>query len=133
MTSLFAYSNYFGKHNVCHQQLGLAAPMWHHANMKFRIRQLRRARGWTIDQLADLTSISRGFLSQIETGARQPSVETLSQIAAAFEVPVPDLYSERSATEEALLEVFRRIPASRHEELIRMLEVAANPPNPTNG
>jgi transcriptional regulator with XRE-family HTH domain len=64
----------------------------------------------------------------LENGKRQPSNETLGVLADVFQVAVPDLYNDRSAIESALLEVFRRIPASRHQELIRILELAAIPP-----
>ncbi len=66
--------------------------------MDMRLKDIRKDRGLTIDQVASMTGLSRGFISQIENGRREPGSETLRQIAAAFEVPVSDLFASPPPT-----------------------------------
>lgn len=55
------------------------------------IRELRKKRGATQDELAKDAGISRNMLSQIERGEGNPSWVTLRGIAAALGVPVSTL------------------------------------------
>lgn len=59
--------------------------------MILNLRQIRIEKGLTQDQLAEMTGLSKGFLSQLETGARQPSTESLSILSAALHVSEADL------------------------------------------
>jgi DNA-binding XRE family transcriptional regulator len=52
------------------------------------IKLWREHRGLTQEALAKRAGISKPYLSQIETGKRQGTVETLSAIARALEVPL---------------------------------------------
>jgi len=52
------------------------------------VKLWRERLGWTQQELADRAGISKPYLSQIETGKRQGTVETLSAIARALEVPL---------------------------------------------
>lgn len=52
------------------------------------IRLWRDHRGMTQQELADRAGISKPYLSQIESGKRQGTVETLAAIARALEVPL---------------------------------------------
>jgi transcriptional regulator with XRE-family HTH domain len=52
------------------------------------LRALREQRGLTIASLARQVGISAAAISQIESGAVQPSVMTLRRLAAALAVPV---------------------------------------------
>ncbi|CAN5217292.1 XRE family transcriptional regulator [soil metagenome] len=49
-----------------------------------RIRALRRARGFTLVQLAELSELSHPFLSQLERGRARPSMVSLERIARAL-------------------------------------------------
>ncbi|MEY3293455.1 MAG: hypothetical protein RJB12_1226 [Pseudomonadota bacterium] len=55
------------------------------------VRAWRRYRGLTIAQLAEKAGVSAAYLSQIETGARAGTVETLGRIAIALAVNLDDL------------------------------------------
>jgi DNA-binding XRE family transcriptional regulator len=48
----------------------------------------REHRGLTQQELADRAGISKPYLSQIESGKRQGTVETLAAIARALDVPL---------------------------------------------
>ncbi len=56
-----------------------------------RISKLRKARGSTIEKLAYETSISKGNLSDIEQGRRNPRYCTLRAIATGLELTVSQL------------------------------------------
>ena len=49
-----------------------------------RIKQRRQALGYTQDRLATQAGISKGFLSDVETGTRNPSAEYLLRIGDAL-------------------------------------------------
>jgi transcriptional regulator with XRE-family HTH domain len=51
-----------------------------------RIKQRRQQLGYTQDRLATQAKISKGFLSDVETGTRNPSADYLLRIADALEV-----------------------------------------------
>jgi transcriptional regulator with XRE-family HTH domain len=59
-----------------------------------RIRELRQQKGLTLNQLASLTGMSVGMISQVERGITDPSLETLRRISDAFGVPLFDLFRE---------------------------------------
>lgn len=52
--------------------------------MRARVRGLRRARGWTLDELSARCFISAATLSRIETARQRVSLDQLSSIAAAL-------------------------------------------------
>jgi transcriptional regulator with XRE-family HTH domain len=59
-----------------------------------RVKQLRAARGWTLDRLAAVSGVSRSMLSNIERGAASPTVAVACRIARAFRVSLSDLLDE---------------------------------------
>jgi transcriptional regulator with XRE-family HTH domain len=56
-----------------------------------RIRQHRTARGWTLDELADRSGVSRRMVINIEHGEGNPSIATLLRISDALGVGLPVL------------------------------------------
>ncbi|GJD94174.1 helix-turn-helix domain-containing protein [Methylobacterium iners] len=56
-----------------------------------RIRVWREHRCLSAKALAERSGIAQGFLSQIETGKREGTIETLRKIAAALSVTIDDL------------------------------------------
>jgi transcriptional regulator with XRE-family HTH domain len=48
-----------------------------------RLRGLRQARGWSLDRLADLSSVSRATLSRLETGEVSGTASVLNRLCAA--------------------------------------------------
>lgn len=48
-----------------------------------RIRDIRRAKGWSQEKLAEEANLSRDAISRIERGDREPRLETLHSIAKA--------------------------------------------------
>ncbi|MBA3911817.1 MAG: XRE family transcriptional regulator [Rhodobacter sp.] len=58
-----------------------------------RIAELRRARGFSFDALAQRAGVSKGTLVQIEQQRANPSISTLCRLAVALDVSVADLVS----------------------------------------
>lgn len=56
-----------------------------------KVRVWRDHRGLSAKDLAEKAGISAAYLSQIETGARDGSFETIKRIAAALRLSVDDL------------------------------------------
>lgn len=55
------------------------------------IRIIREAKGFRQNQVAKAARISTGFLSLLESGARDPSLRVLRSVAVALDVPVEAL------------------------------------------
>lgn len=58
-----------------------------------RLRTLRQARGWTLDDLAARAHLGASTISRIETGQRRLAVDQLVVLARALEVTVDELLS----------------------------------------
>jgi transcriptional regulator with XRE-family HTH domain len=84
-----------------------------------RLRDLREARGITLSALARQAGVGKATLSGLETGTRNPTLETLFAVTAALQLPltsilVPGGADQRgaaptvsgSAVEATLLQVF---------------------------
>jgi transcriptional regulator with XRE-family HTH domain len=56
-----------------------------------RVRQGRNGRGWTLDQLAGRSGVSRRMLVSIEQGSANPSIATLLLISDALGIGLPAL------------------------------------------
>ncbi|HEY4379357.1 MAG TPA: helix-turn-helix transcriptional regulator [Acidobacteriaceae bacterium] len=56
-----------------------------------RLSELRKKRGLSQTQLADIAEISRAHLSQIENGAVAARIDTLHALAGALEMSLSDL------------------------------------------
>jgi transcriptional regulator with XRE-family HTH domain len=56
-----------------------------------RVADLRRGRGWTQDRLAEASGVTVRTVQRLEAG-NDASLETLSLVAKALEVPVRDLF-----------------------------------------
>jgi transcriptional regulator with XRE-family HTH domain len=52
------------------------------------LQSLRADRGWSLDQLAARSGVSKGVLVALEQGRSNPSLGTLTRIGDAFGVPV---------------------------------------------
>lgn len=58
-----------------------------------RLFMLRSDRGWSLDELAERSGVSRATLSRIENVETSPTAETLLSLSAAFELSLSRLMS----------------------------------------
>ena len=65
-------------------------------NLGKRVRDLRKARGWTLEQAAVQAGLARSTLSKIENGQMSPTYEALRKLAGGLAVSVPQLFTPPS-------------------------------------
>ena len=58
-----------------------------------RVRELRKARDWTLEQAAKQAGLARSTLSKIENGQMSPTYEALKKLAVGLEISVPQLFT----------------------------------------
>jgi len=61
-----------------------------------RLRSLRVARGWTLDDLARRSNIGASTISRIETGHRRLAIDNLADLARALDTTVEELLADDS-------------------------------------
>ena len=75
-----------------------------------RIRTLREKRGYSQQKLADGARITQKYLSEVEQGERNASVEVITMLAAVLDIPIV-----------AILDNHEEMPkAALVEEIVRM-------------
>lgn len=55
------------------------------------LRQLREARGWSQEQLAERANLNRSYLGEVERGQAVPSLVTVNKLAVALEIRASNL------------------------------------------
>lgn len=58
-----------------------------------RVRELRRARNWSQEELAANSGLDRSYVGGVERGSRNPSLVNIVRIAKALDVPVGSLFT----------------------------------------
>jgi transcriptional regulator with XRE-family HTH domain len=56
-----------------------------------RVREARAERGWTLDQFADRSGVSRRMIVNVEAGTTNASLATLLRLASALHISLADL------------------------------------------
>ncbi|MFV0244861.1 MAG: helix-turn-helix domain-containing protein [Qingshengfaniella sp.] len=64
-----------------------------------RVRDLRKARGWTLEQAAQGAGLARSTLSKIENGQMSPTYDALKKLAQGLEISVPQLFTPPAAVQ----------------------------------
>ncbi|MCZ7676827.1 MAG: XRE family transcriptional regulator [Roseovarius sp.] len=62
-------------------------------NLGERVRGLRKARGWTLEQAARRAGLARSTLSKIENGQMSPTYDALKKLAVGLQISVPQLFT----------------------------------------
>ncbi len=73
----------------------------HSFDLGRRVRKARTSRNLTVGKLAEATGLSKGFISQVENGRSNPSIESLRAIASALQLPLGLLLGEESKEESS--------------------------------
>ena len=58
-----------------------------------RVRELRKARNWTLEQAATQAGMARSTLSKIENGQMSPTYDAVKKLAVGLEISVPQLFT----------------------------------------
>jgi len=101
--------------------------------IKDKLKQLRKDKNWTQDQLAKITSINGRLIARYEAGGVEPSATTLRKLAEAFEVSVDhllfddvdDKFTGKFSDKELLkrFEILGKINGKEKELLLAMLDM----------
>ncbi|HEX9990249.1 MAG TPA: XRE family transcriptional regulator [Chloroflexia bacterium] len=67
--------------------------------LRERLRAARLERNMTVAELAEGSLLSKGFISQVESGRSNPSLASLQRIASALGLPLASLWSEVKSRE----------------------------------
>ena len=57
-----------------------------------RIRDLRKAAGFSQEAFADRCGYARTYMSRIETGGANPSLDGIAVLASALEISIAELF-----------------------------------------
>lgn len=74
--------------------MSLACGMDVYGHLATKIRKLRIERQWSQEELAYRTDLHRTYISHIENGKREISVETMCKIAKGFDITPSELMEE---------------------------------------
>ena len=58
------------------------------------LRELRKGRELSLATVASRAGLTKGFLSQVERGAKDPSISTLVRLARALDVPISSFFKD---------------------------------------
>jgi transcriptional regulator with XRE-family HTH domain len=65
-------------------------------DLGMRVRELRKARNWTLEQAAQQAGLARSTLSKIENGQMSPTYEALKKLADGLSISIPQLFTPPS-------------------------------------
>jgi transcriptional regulator with XRE-family HTH domain len=62
------------------------------------VRQLREAKAWSQEQLAEQAGLNRSYVGEIERGKVTASIVTVDKLARAFNIPMANLLDGHVST-----------------------------------
>ncbi len=99
--------------------------------MDNRISELRKARGLTMKQLAELVGTSNQQISHLEKGRRRLTLDWMERIAKALECHPSDLLAGgtrlQNEKERAMIELFRGLSDEQQEAFLQATAALAKP------
>jgi len=87
-----------GRGNVAHADVDLVDEPAISGMLCDRVRELRKKKGWTLEQLSAACGVSRSMLSQIERNQANPTLGVAYRIAQAFGMSLGSLVDAPNAT-----------------------------------
>jgi XRE family transcriptional regulator, master regulator for biofilm formation len=67
-----------------------------------KFKELRKARGYSQEAIADKLGVSKSFISLIESNKREPGPEFITKAAALFDVDIAEFYTHKIKSPEDL-------------------------------
>lgn len=84
-------------------------------NLGQRVRELRKARDWTLEQAATEAGLARSTLSKIENEQMSPTVELMKKLAAGLGIDMPQLFTPpRKAQVNGRMDITRNETGQPH-------------------
>lgn len=97
-------------------------------NIAKRLKDVRKAKDISVYRLSQLSGVSETHIRDLERGDKNPSLDTLSRIAAPLGISLPELLNETdgvsylSEREKTLVECFRQLSDDKADALIVFLK-----------
>ena len=63
--------------------------------LSLNMRRLRQSKGWSQEEFAHQAGLHRTYVSDLERGARNPTITVVDKLAVALGVPVGTLLDEQ--------------------------------------
>jgi transcriptional regulator with XRE-family HTH domain len=84
------------------------------------LREWRNHRGYTQDRLAEMTGLSKPFISQLERGERGFTPATLELLAEALKCGIDDLFVRDPTDPEGIWSVWENLPPAKRVQLVEI-------------
>lgn len=65
--------------------------------LSLNMRRLRQSKGWSQEEFAHQAGLHRTYVSDLERGARNPTIAVVDKLAVALGVPVGALLDEAAS------------------------------------
>jgi len=65
------------------------------ARLGLNMRRLRQSKGWSQEEFAHQAGLHRTYISDLERGARNPTITVVDKLAVALDVPLGTLLDEQ--------------------------------------
>lgn len=91
-----------------------------------RLRDIRKAKGWTQEELGSKADVSYKFIGEIERGLQNPSFDVLVKIADALEIELFELFrfeQENSSRKDIESHISKIMKGVSEDDLRRMFFV----------
>ena len=61
-----------------------------------KVKALREEKGFSIEQLANVSNVDRNYISDIEKGKRNASIEIIEKVITGLETDLATFFSDKS-------------------------------------
>ena len=101
-------------------------------NLCDKLKNLRQSKGLTVYRLSQETGISQNHIMELESGKRNPSVETLRRLCDALGVNLSEMFNDSrdisylSSDERELIECFRKLSDEKSKLLLKIASEFCN-------
>lgn len=90
------------------------------ARSTWYLKSWRKHRGYTQDRLAEMTGLSKPYISQLERGARQYTQELLEVFAEALQCAPADLIIRDPADPDGIWSVWDALGGPQREQVVEI-------------
>lgn len=87
---------------------------------RWYLRQWRKHRGYTQDRLAEMTGLSKPYLSQLETGKRQYTQELLEHFADALRCEPADLIIRDPTDPDGIWSIWEQLRPVERQQVVEI-------------
>jgi len=98
-----------------------------------KIREIRKAQGMTLEDLANKTDLDWSFVARIETGKAAPSLKSLFSIAKSLNITINDLFVQGAPSQDKLIDreltsLFANIKPADRLRILRNIKLLLSKP-----